>query len=1451
MLPPNYPLDGPDPDDPASTEGCGPDKSGAEAESSPIIIDLDGDGVETVAINHGVFFDHDGNRFAESTGWVAPDDGLLVHDRNGDGVIDSGRELFGNNTLLQSGERAANGYQALKELDENQDGVIDHLDSAWQKLQIWQDSNSNGQVDEGELLSLDETGIASIGTDYTNSKYIDNQSNTHKQTGKITWQDGSTGQSADVWFNSNKGNSRYIGEVYIPEALRELPYIRGFGNLADLHIAMSQNSELQKLIEMYVSEPQSSLIQDIIYAWAGVSDMDPKSRGNAIDARQLAVLETATGEGYNNKYNGQNPLANAALLLKKEFSQFAGYIEAQLLAQTQFENEFELIHFELKDDLSGVKINFDDFEAHLASLKNTDMVRYLQLSNVFYGYLEYSPSLNDVRQNLGIPAENTFIGSRVNDVLRGSAGNDVLFGDEGNDSLYGGNGNDVLVGGTGNDYLEGGSGNDTYLFNRGDGSDTIYEIGGNDTLQLGPDITADQVWLARQVTTGLYGTDSLVIGLAGSDDRITIKSFFSSSARQLEQIVFADGTVWSLETIKAKLLEGTEAAQTLRAYEEGSEIHAGGGNDVLYGGSGDDMLSGGTGNDYLEGGSGNDTYLFNCGDGSDTIYEIGGSDTLQLGPDITAEQVWLARQVTTGLYGTDSDSLVIGLAGSDDRITIQNFFSSSARQLEQIVFADGTVWSLETIKAKLLEGTEAAQTLRAYEEGSEIHAGGGNDVLYGGKGADRLYGDEGNDSLYGGSGNDVLSGGAGNDYLEGGYGNDTYLFNRGDGSDTIYEIGGNDTLQLGPDITADQVWLARQVTTGLYGTDSDSLVIGLAGSDDRITIQNFFSSSARQLEQIVFADGTVWSLETIKAKLLEGTEAAQTLRAYEEGSEIHAGRGNDVLYGGKGEDRLYGDEGNDSLYGGSGNDVLSGGAGNDYLEGGYGNDTYLFNRGDGSDTIYEIGGNDTLQLGPDITADQVWLARQVTTGLYGTDSDSLVIGLAGSDDRITIQNFFSSSARQLEQIVFADGTVWSLETIKAKLLEGTEAAQTLRAYEEGSEIHAGGGNDVLYGGKGEDRLYGDEGNDTLRGDNGNDVLEGGAGNDSLYGGNGNDVLAGGTGNDYLEGGLGNDTYLFNRGDGSDTIYEVGGSDTLQLGPDITAEQVWLARQVTTGLYGTDSLVIGLAGSDDRMTIKSFFSSSARQLEQIVFADGTVWSLAEIKAKLLEGTEVAQTLRAYKEGSEIHAGGGNDVLYGGKGEDRLYGDEGNDTLRGDNGNDVLEGGAGNDSLYGGNGNDVLAGGTGNDYLEGYSGNDTYLFNRGDGQDVIYNYDSSSNRQDVLKFGEDVAAEQVRLSRSGDHLVIHFADSTDRVTVNYYFYKQSYRLDKITFADGSNWLFEDIRSHLEEGIPLPVASQEDSVSLLRQAMSTFAGDDDGDVAESGGELMLAAAQTLPVGRAQAFI
>lgn len=158
----------------------------AETIPSPIILDLDGDGVETLAFASGAHFDHENDGMTEQTGWVGKDDGLLVRDLNGNAKIDSGAELFGDQTRLANGQKAANGFEALRELDSNQDGKVDASDGAYGSLRIWKDSNSDGRTDAGELLGLAEAGVQSINVEYAASTGLDPQGNDHRQRGSYT-----------------------------------------------------------------------------------------------------------------------------------------------------------------------------------------------------------------------------------------------------------------------------------------------------------------------------------------------------------------------------------------------------------------------------------------------------------------------------------------------------------------------------------------------------------------------------------------------------------------------------------------------------------------------------------------------------------------------------------------------------------------------------------------------------------------------------------------------------------------------------------------------------------------------------------------------------------------------------------------------------------------------------------------------------------------------------------------------------------------------------------------------------------------------------------------------------------------------------------------------------------------------------------------------------------------
>jgi len=513
------------------------------------------------------------------------------------------------------------------------------------------------------------------------------------------------------------------------------------------------------------------------------------------------------------------------------------------------------------------------------------------------------------------------------DTLNGTNSADVLAGLGGNDTIFGHAGNDVLIGGIGNDTLSGDGGDDTYMFNRGDGQDLIKDWGsdswgGNDTVAFGTGITA-----ADLVVTEANSGNDLVIALAGTSDQITIyQDATGNSDYRIEQFTFADGSTMSHAQIMALATVGTSGNDTIYGDENANTIIGGAGDDTLYGRQGNDTLIGGPGNDTLSGDGNDDTYVFNIGDGHDTIREWGsnswgGNDQIQFGAGITAASL----TVTEAANGND---LIITLNAADSITIINDTTGSSDYRVEQVRFDDGSTLSHAQLMNLATIGTS------------------GNDTIYGDENANTITGGAGSDTLYGRQGNDTLAGGPGNDTLSGDGNDDTYVFGVGDGHDTIREFGsnswgGNDTLQFSPGITAADL----TVTEANSGSD---LVITLSSGDSITIVNDTTGNSDYRVEQARFDDGSILSHAQLMNLATTGTS------------------GNDALYGDENANTMTGAAGNDTLDGRAGNDSLEGGAGNDTMTGGSGNDTFIFHAGSGQDIITDFtagaGAGDVIQF---------------------------------------------------------------------------------------------------------------------------------------------------------------------------------------------------------------------------------------------------------------------------------------------------------------------------------------------------------------------------------------------------------------------------------------------------------------------------------------------------------
>jgi hypothetical protein len=157
-------------------------------------------------VSAGVKFDLFADGAAVNTGWVSSSDGLLVLDRNSDGSVNDGSELFGSSTTLADGSKATDAYAALRELDSNADGMLSNADAAFADLRVWVDANSDGVSETGELRTLSSLGITQISTNAVAELSKDN-GNLIGLTSTYQTADGETHAAADVWFVADRGSA--------------------------------------------------------------------------------------------------------------------------------------------------------------------------------------------------------------------------------------------------------------------------------------------------------------------------------------------------------------------------------------------------------------------------------------------------------------------------------------------------------------------------------------------------------------------------------------------------------------------------------------------------------------------------------------------------------------------------------------------------------------------------------------------------------------------------------------------------------------------------------------------------------------------------------------------------------------------------------------------------------------------------------------------------------------------------------------------------------------------------------------------------------------------------------------------------------------------------------------------------------------------------------------------
>jgi Ca2+-binding RTX toxin-like protein len=1319
---------------------------------SPLVLDLDGDGVETTSLALGTHFDHNANGFAEATGWVGADDGLLVLDRNANGVIDNGHELFGNNTPLPDGSYAADGFAALAVLDVNGDGRINAADPAYAQLRIWRDANGNALTDAGELRTLSAAGVASIATACQPQHVIETNGNQHLQTGTYTTATGLTRGVDDVWFAANTTTATPPAEVPVSADIEALPDIAGLGSVPSLHQAMQLDASghLRDLVTRYAAEndpaARATLLQSIVFAWAGVESLDPASRGRYVnDARTLAALEKFTGEAFVQGFgiNGgtSNPGPNAAARLATAYTDVAAWVDGQLMAQTHLKSLYEGVAVGLAADGESITWEIGTPLAQLRAAFAADPVAGETLLKSFATSLRQDEEIGapvlaalraasateggDFGRALATAAVDGVVqGTAGVDVLIGTAGSELLLGAERDDSLDGGGGNDVLDGGGGNDLLSGGMGSDTYLFGRGSGADTIAntdtDAARDDVVELTGGLRETDIELRRE------GND-LVIAIRGASDRLSVRGYFeggTAAGKTIDAIDFANGSRWDRAEITERVLQtqATEGPDTLRALATAARLSGLGGDDTLVGsaaddllrgdggndtiraGAGDDVIEGGSGNDVLAGEAGNNTYRFARGDGADSIeswYDLtaGKRNTLEFGAGIAPADLVLHRD---GYY-----DLVIGIAGTGDAITIRNAYYAPDTPVQQLRFADGTTLDLTRTLA-------AGETTLSLTEAGALTAI-GNDAA---------------NTLTGSALSNVLDGGAGADTMAGGAGDDTYIVDTAR-SHFYWE-------------DSNELWNFLDTVSEQPGAGTDTLLAHdvysatLPANVERLIVQGQFAfATSFNLTQDVRRRFTGNALDNlIDARAATGGSVGQ---GYTNSSGVDLGE-----------------------------TVIDGGAGADLMIGPF--TTTRFVVDDPGDVVV------SRSIVTRIDASISYTLAESFADLTLTGA-AAISGTGNARDN-RLDGSLNAAANRLAGGAGNDTyVVGSGDTVVEAAGEGTDTIRSAASCTLGDNVE----NLTLTG----------YGSTTGRGNALDNVI---IGTDaSIPGLNGANYLVGGGGNDRLQGGTGNDVYAdFDVTSGLDVVYDTGGTDQIQsvLDSGYDIDQLLFARSgndLTIGVDAANGLRIESWYANPANVIESlaiseaglWYSYSAAQVQgradgintapavyaalaagnatagqafaytfeanafvdiesqhalayTATLADGTAlpaWLAFDAATRSFSGTppagsagtlaiRVAATdaggLAASSSFSLAIAGGsgsltgtsGNDVLTGGAGNDLIDGLGGNDRLDGAGGNDTLRGGAGTDTLLGGAGNDLLDGGSGSDSMSGGTGDDTY-------------------------------------------------------------------------------------------------------------------------------------------------
>jgi Ca2+-binding RTX toxin-like protein len=927
--------------------------------------------------------------------------------------------------------------------------------------------------------------------------------------------------------------------------------------------------------------------------------------------------------------------------------------------------------------------------------------------------------------------------------------------------------------------LVGLAGDDTYDV---DSADTVVEQagGGNDTVlvrSLAPTATGPinmSNW--ANVETLMLAGDLGNVDLTGSNAGETL---YGSLGANLIQGLGGDDVLYNLNpadvayNTRYQFYPYPAAADTLQGGDGNDTIYNYGGTSVIDGGAGQDTL-------YLndayfatvDGGAGNDTLIatstvpaavnasmqnafslaFGLGSGQDVVW----TSQLRTAADWGAQRSILSSIALKA--GTDAGNLRLARSGADlvlsladglqtpaDSLTVQGFYDSAAggaiqSSLDAIELQDGTFLTRDAMAAGV--GHADLQTATANDDLlittatlHQLSGGAGNDQIVGQAGNDALDGGQGDDVLYGGNGDDLLTGGAGNDTLVGGRGADTYAYSLGWGHDVVDEqqltvaakyMGQQLVADGATDaIVFDDSVLALDLTVVNTGAD---LVLTHKVTGDSITVAGYFLGSGNLVEQIRFADGTVWDAARVNSLTSIGIS-------------------------------IVGTAGNDRLNGSPGNDLLDGRAGADTMTGGTGDDTYFVDNT--RDIVTEVagGGVDTVNttitwaLGAELeNLNLLGTAAINATGnakanvINGNSAANVLTGGAGADT-------MAGGAGNDTYVVDDAGDV---------VIElpggGSDLVKASVSYVLGAEVEK-----LILTGTAAINATGNAMANAITGNSAANVLDGGAGADTMAGGAGNDIYVVDNVRDVVTEASGAGTDLVNASVSYTLTANVEkltltGSSAINATGNTLANVLVgnSAANVLNGGAGADTMTGG--DGDD-----SYVVDNARDVI-VEVAGGGIDSVS---------SSVTYTLA-----SEV-----DNLMLTGTAAINATGNAQANRLTGNSAANTLTGGAGNDTLSGGAGKDTLAGG---------AGDDTYLLARGFGADTVQENDATPGNLDTALFGAGISSSQLWFRHVGANLEVSVIGTSDKLVVSNWYTGDQYRVEEFKTSNGATLLQSQVQN-----------------------------------------------------------